>query len=92
MPTVTVLGGEAFERCLGHAAGALMNGVRAHVRDSARFPSPFLQVRIQCEIYDSQKRAPTQLQCHPDPGLSVSGTVRHNFLLFIVYLVSEIVL
>lgn len=89
-----VLGGEAFERCLGHAAGALMNGVRAHVRDSMRFPGPFLQVRIQCEIYDSQKRAPTAtvVMLHPDPGLSVSRTVRHNFLLFIVYLVSEIVL
>ena len=93
MPTVMVLGGKACERCLGHAAGALMNRVRAHVKETPQgFLAPSFRGGIQSKIYDPQKRAPTQLQCHPGPGLSVSRTVRHNFLLFILYPVSEIVL
>ena len=39
MPTVMVLGGKACERCLGYAAGALMNRVRAHVKET---PQGFL--------------------------------------------------
>ena len=39
MPTVMVLGGEAFERCLGHVAGALVNGISAHVKET---PQGFL--------------------------------------------------
>ena len=39
MPTVMVLGGEAFERRWGHAAGALMTGISAHVKET---PQGFL--------------------------------------------------
>ena len=35
MPSVTVLGGRALGRCLGHMGGALMNGIRGpYKRDS----------------------------------------------------------
>lgn len=35
-----VLGSEAFEQCLAHGGGALVNGIGAFVRDRRQLPSP----------------------------------------------------
>ena len=40
MPDVEVLGGGAFERCLGLEGGALVNGINASVKRSHSDPWP----------------------------------------------------
>ena len=48
MPSVMVLGGGAFGRCLDHEGGLLMNGISALVgKDTRDLPCPYCHVRSQ---------------------------------------------
>ena len=47
-PSAVVLGGRAFGRCLGHAGGALMNGISALIKETLESPPAlFHYVRLQ---------------------------------------------
>lgn len=46
MPSVVVLGSEAFERCLDHESGTFISGISVFVKETLERPCLFHHVRI----------------------------------------------
>ena len=77
-PTVMVLGGGAFGRCLGPEGGALMKGISALVK---RPPESSLACSAMRTVEKTASPEPRPHR-HPDLGLPASRTMRNKCLMF----------